>query len=141
MGWWVSLAACCERLAGQDQPTGMDDQREHGSRMLLLDERESDGESNRALSDASPRPERSSAPPTLRRSRSPKSTSAPSASGTSPRRRTTKARGHAVTHGLLEPTTALRVVAELARPRDVEAAALVAPIRGAYERLIGPASG
>ncbi len=36
-----------------------------------------------------------------------------------------------------EPTTALRVVAELARLRGVEADGLVAPIRGAYERLIG----
>jgi TatD DNase family protein len=36
-----------------------------------------------------------------------------------------------------EPTTALRVVAELARIRGVEAEALVAPIREAYTRLIG----
>ena len=37
-----------------------------------------------------------------------------------------------------EPTTVLRVVAELARLRDVEAGTLVAPIRAAYEGLIGP---
>jgi TatD DNase family protein len=36
-----------------------------------------------------------------------------------------------------EPTTALRVVAELARLRGVEAEALVDPIRAAYGRLIG----
>ena len=36
-----------------------------------------------------------------------------------------------------EPTTALRVVAELARLRGTTPQALVAPIRGAFERLIG----
>ena len=36
-----------------------------------------------------------------------------------------------------EPTTALRVVAELARLRGVEAAALVPPIREGYASLIG----
>ena len=41
-----------------------------------------------------------------------------------------------------EPTTALRVVAELARLRGVEPATLVAPVRTAYERLSGmPTSG
>jgi TatD DNase family protein len=44
-------------------------------------------------------------------------------------------------HRRNEPTTVLRVVAELARLRDVEAATLVAPVRAAYERLIGPSSG
>jgi TatD DNase family protein len=43
--------------------------------------------------------------------------------------------------GRNEPTTVLRVVAELARLRQVDPAALVAPIRAAYEGLIGPASG
>jgi TatD DNase family protein len=37
-----------------------------------------------------------------------------------------------------EPTTVLRVVAELARLRGAEAATLVEPIRRAYEGLIGP---
>jgi TatD DNase family protein len=36
-----------------------------------------------------------------------------------------------------EPTTVLRVVAELARLRDAEPDALVRPIRAAYDRLIG----
>lgn len=36
-----------------------------------------------------------------------------------------------------EPTTTLRVVAELARLRGAEPAELVAPIRAAYQRLIG----
>ena len=36
-----------------------------------------------------------------------------------------------------EPTTAVRVVAELARVRGTRPEALVAPIRGAFERLIG----
>lgn len=40
-----------------------------------------------------------------------------------------------------EPTTALRVVAEVARLRGVEPATLVGPIRAAYDALIGPASG
>jgi TatD DNase family protein len=40
-----------------------------------------------------------------------------------------------------EPTTALRVLAELARLRGVDAATLVAPIRGAYESLIRRSSG
>ena len=40
-----------------------------------------------------------------------------------------------------EPTTVLRVVAELARLRGVDAATLVAPIRGAYEGLIRASSG
>lgn len=40
-----------------------------------------------------------------------------------------------------EPTTALRVAAELARLRGVEAATLVAPIRTAYEGVIGPSGG
>jgi TatD DNase family protein len=38
-----------------------------------------------------------------------------------------------------EPTTALRVVAELGRLRGVDPEALVAPIRAAYDELIGPA--
>lgn len=38
-----------------------------------------------------------------------------------------------------EPTTALRVTAELARLRGVEAETLVAPIRSAYEALVAPA--
>ena len=36
-----------------------------------------------------------------------------------------------------EPTTALRVVAELARLRDESAEALVGPLRAAYARLAG----
>jgi TatD DNase family protein len=36
-----------------------------------------------------------------------------------------------------EPTTALRVVAELARLRDADPAAIVASVRAAYERLLG----
>ena len=44
-------------------------------------------------------------------------------------------------NGRNEPTTALRVVAELARLRSVEPAELVAPVRRAYEGLIGPPSG
>jgi TatD DNase family protein len=40
-----------------------------------------------------------------------------------------------------EPTTVLRVVAELARLRGVDAATLVAPIRGAYEGVVRPSSG
>ncbi len=40
-----------------------------------------------------------------------------------------------------EPTTVLRVVAELARLRGVEPATLVTPIRGAYEGLVRPSSG
>lgn len=40
-----------------------------------------------------------------------------------------------------EPTTVLRVVAELGRLRGVDPSMIVAPIRGAYERLFGPASG
>jgi len=42
--------------------------------------------------------------------------------------------------GRNEPTTALRVVAELGRLRRVDPQALVAPIRAAYDALIGPAS-
>ena len=41
--------------------------------------------------------------------------------------------------GRNEPTTALRVVAELGRLRGVDPEALVAPIRAAYDELIGPA--
>jgi TatD DNase family protein len=40
-----------------------------------------------------------------------------------------------------EPTTVLRVVAELGRLRDVEPATLVAPIHAAYERLLRPVGG
>ena len=40
-----------------------------------------------------------------------------------------------------EPTTVLRVIAELGRLRGVDPEALVAPIRDAYERVIGPVSG
>jgi TatD DNase family protein len=43
--------------------------------------------------------------------------------------------------GRNEPTTALRVIAELGRLRGVDPGALVAPIRAAYERVFGPASG
>ena len=43
--------------------------------------------------------------------------------------------------GRNEPTTVLRVVAELARLRGVEPATLMAPIRGAYEGVIGLSSG
>ena len=43
--------------------------------------------------------------------------------------------------GRNEPTTALRVIAELGRLRGVDPEALVAPIRRAYERVIGPVSG
>lgn len=43
--------------------------------------------------------------------------------------------------GRNEPTTVLRVIAELGRLRGVDPEALVAPIRRAYERVIGPASG
>jgi TatD DNase family protein len=43
--------------------------------------------------------------------------------------------------GRNEPTTALRVIGELGRLREVDPETLVAPIRAAYERLIGPASG
>jgi TatD DNase family protein len=39
-----------------------------------------------------------------------------------------------------EPTTVLRVVAELARLRSVEPDELVEPVRNAYERVFGPAS-
>lgn len=39
-----------------------------------------------------------------------------------------------------EPTTVLRVVAELARLREVEPEALVPPVRAAYLRLIGSAA-
>jgi TatD DNase family protein len=42
--------------------------------------------------------------------------------------------------GRNEPTTALRVVAELGRLRGVDPEAIVAPIRTAYDELIGPAS-
>ena len=42
--------------------------------------------------------------------------------------------------GRNEPTTALRVIAELGRLRGVDPEALVAPIRAAYDELIGPAS-
>ena len=41
--------------------------------------------------------------------------------------------------GRNEPTTALRVVAELGRLRSVDPETLVAPIRAAYDELIGPA--
>jgi TatD DNase family protein len=44
-------------------------------------------------------------------------------------------------HRRNEPRTVLRVMGELARLRDVEAATLVAPVRAAYEGLIGPSSG
>jgi TatD DNase family protein len=40
-----------------------------------------------------------------------------------------------------EPTTVLRVVAELARLRGVDPEALIVPLRAAYEDLIGPAGG
>ena len=40
--------------------------------------------------------------------------------------------------GRNEPTTVLRVVAELGRLRDVDPATLVEPIRTAYDALIGP---
>ena len=40
-----------------------------------------------------------------------------------------------------EPTTVMRVVAELGRLRGVEPGTLVSPVRGAYDRLIGPAGG
>jgi TatD DNase family protein len=40
-----------------------------------------------------------------------------------------------------EPTTVLRVVAELGRLRGVDPEALVAPIRASYERVMGPARG
>ncbi len=40
-----------------------------------------------------------------------------------------------------EPTTVLRVVAELARLRGADAATLVEPIRSAYEGVIGPSLG
>jgi TatD DNase family protein len=43
--------------------------------------------------------------------------------------------------GRNEPTTVLRVVAELARIRSVEPAALVGPIRATYERILGPDGG
>jgi TatD DNase family protein len=43
--------------------------------------------------------------------------------------------------GRNEPTTGLRVTAELGRLRGVDPEALVAPIRAAYERVIGPATG
>jgi TatD DNase family protein len=42
--------------------------------------------------------------------------------------------------GRNESTTALRVIAELGRLRGVDPQALVAPIRAAYDELIGPAS-
>jgi TatD DNase family protein len=42
--------------------------------------------------------------------------------------------------GRNEPTTVLRVIAELARLRSVEPEALVEPVRAAYERIVGPAS-
>jgi TatD DNase family protein len=42
--------------------------------------------------------------------------------------------------GRNEPTTALRVIAELGRLRGVDPEALVAPMRAAYNELIGPAS-
>jgi TatD DNase family protein len=40
-----------------------------------------------------------------------------------------------------EPTTVLRVLAEIARLRAADPATLVAPIRAAYEGLIGPSGG
>jgi TatD DNase family protein len=43
--------------------------------------------------------------------------------------------------GRNEPTTALRVIAELGRLRGVDPETLVAPIRAVYERVIGPSSG
>lgn len=43
--------------------------------------------------------------------------------------------------GRNEPTTALRVVAELGRLRGVDPATLVPPIRAAYDALIGPRGG
>ena len=43
--------------------------------------------------------------------------------------------------GRNEPTTVLRVIVELGRLRGVDPETLVAPIRRAYERVIGPASG
>ncbi len=43
--------------------------------------------------------------------------------------------------GRNEPTTVLRVVGEVARLRSVEPDELVAPVRAAYERILGPASG
>jgi TatD DNase family protein len=42
--------------------------------------------------------------------------------------------------GRNEPTTVLRVIAELGRLRDIDPAQLVDPIRSAYEGLFGPAS-
>ena len=43
--------------------------------------------------------------------------------------------------GRNEPTTVLRVIAELARLRSVEPKELVGPVRAAYERIVGPSSG
>jgi TatD DNase family protein len=43
--------------------------------------------------------------------------------------------------GRNEPTTVLRVLAEIARLRTADPATLVAPIRAAYEGLIGPSGG
>jgi TatD DNase family protein len=42
--------------------------------------------------------------------------------------------------GRNEPTTVLRVIAELARLRSVEPEELVEPVRALYERIVGPAS-